>query len=197
MSQRVARRVSRPKSTDAVGNYLDEVSAHALLTAEDEVRLARAIEAGDAAGDKLVAGGRITATQRRELQALVDAGTEAKAAFIRSNLRLVISIAKRLEELYYPNDELPYSINKRSPTLRVLQQLRNEAHRFAIGFHRDQRSRAAFKSSLTEIKGIGDKTTKELIAHFKSVKRIMEAGEEELAEVVGRSKAKIVYDHFH
>jgi excinuclease ABC subunit C len=109
----------------------------------------------------------------------------------------LIAIAKRLEELYYPNDELPFSINKRSPTLRVLQHLRNEAHRFAIGFHRDQRSRAAFKSSLSEIKGIGDKTTKELIKHFKSVKRIMEASKEELEEVVGKSKGGIVYEYFH
>ena len=109
----------------------------------------------------------------------------------------LISIAKRLEELYYPKDELPFSINKRSPTLRVLQHLRNEAHRFAINFHRDQRSRHAFKSSLTEINGIGDKTTKVLIKEFKSVKRIMEASRDELDEVIGKSKGGIVFDHIH
>ncbi|NNE56119.1 MAG: excinuclease ABC subunit C, partial [Flavobacteriales bacterium] len=109
----------------------------------------------------------------------------------------LIAIAKRLEEIYYPKDEFPFSINKRSPTLRVLQHLRNEAHRFAISFHRDQRSRHAFKSSLSEIKGIGDKTTKTLIREFKSVKRIMEASREELDDVVGKSKGGIVFDYFH
>jgi len=95
MSQRVARRVSRPKSTDAVGIYLDEVSAHALLTAEDEVRLARAIELGKAAGETLIEGGDFNQFEKSQLDAAVSAGMDAKAAFIRSNLRLVISIAKR------------------------------------------------------------------------------------------------------
>ncbi len=95
MSRRVARRVSRPKSTDAVGIYLDEVSEHALLTAEDEVRLARVIESGMRASETLVSSRRISKAERIKLVAEVEAGNEAKAAFIRANLRLVISIAKR------------------------------------------------------------------------------------------------------
>ncbi len=95
MSQRVARRVTRPKSTDAVGIYLDEVAAHGLLTAEDEVRLARLIEAGAAAAARLAHGDDLDTSERVEMESAVEAGTEAKAAFIRSNLRLVISIAKR------------------------------------------------------------------------------------------------------
>lgn len=95
MSQRVARRVSRPKSTDAVGIYLDEVSGHALLTAEDEVRLARVIEMGTVASSTIASGAKLPNATRAELEAQIEAGTNAKAAFIRANLRLVISIAKR------------------------------------------------------------------------------------------------------
>jgi len=109
----------------------------------------------------------------------------------------VVSIAKRLEEIYYPKDELPLHISKKSTTLRILQHLRNEAHRFAINFHRDQRSRKAIRSSLDNIKGIGDKTARELMKHFKSVKRIREASEKELVSIVGKHKAGIIYGYFN
>jgi len=95
MPQRVARRIPRIRSTDTVGLYLDEVSGHVLLTAEDEVRLARLIEAGINASAVLGTKQRITPAERSRLTEEVEAGTEAKAIFIRANLRLVISIAKR------------------------------------------------------------------------------------------------------
>lgn len=109
----------------------------------------------------------------------------------------VISIAKRLEEIYYPKDDLPLHLSKKSPTLRLLQHLRNEAHRFAIGFHRDQRSRAAITSGLNGIPGIGDKTATALLRRFKSLKRLSEATLEEISETVGNHKAKAVYQHLH
>lgn len=108
----------------------------------------------------------------------------------------ICSIAKRLEEIYFPEDPVPLYINKKSESLRVIQQLRDEAHRFAITFHRQQRSKSALVSELDGIKGIGPKTVKELMRVFKSVKGIKEAGAEAWAEVVGEAKAKILADYF-
>jgi len=105
----------------------------------------------------------------------------------------IIGIAKRLEEIYYPGDQFPVHINKKSESLKLLQQLRDEAHRFAITFHRDQRSKGALKSSLTGIKGVGEKTAWKLLKKFRSVKKIREAGVEELAGVVGRAKAEVLH----
>jgi excinuclease ABC subunit C len=108
----------------------------------------------------------------------------------------IIGIAKRLEEIYFPGDSLPIYIDKRSESLKVIQYLRNEAHRFGITFHRDKRSKAAIKSSLTDIKGIGFRTAQQLLWKFKSVKKIQEASLEELEEAVNKKAAKTVYDHF-
>ncbi len=105
----------------------------------------------------------------------------------------IIGIAKRLEEIYYPGDQFPVHINKKSESLKLLQQLRDEAHRFAITFHRDQRSKGALKSSLTGIKSVGEKTAWKLLKKFRSVKKIREAGVEELAGVVGRAKAEVLH----
>lgn len=107
----------------------------------------------------------------------------------------VIGIAKRLEEIYYPGDSLPLYIDKRSETLKVIQHLRNEAHRFGITHHRNRRSKSAIKSEITDIPGIGEATLKQLMAHFKSVKRVKAASEEEIASVIGHSKAKIIAAH--
>jgi excinuclease ABC subunit C len=109
----------------------------------------------------------------------------------------IIGIAKRLEEIYFPEDTIPLYLDKRSETLKIIQQLRNEAHRFGITFHRNKRSKAAINSELEEIEGIGEKTASELLKHFKSVKRIKDASLEELAKSVGTSKAKKIYDNFH
>ena len=107
----------------------------------------------------------------------------------------VIGIAKKLEEIYYPGDSLPMYIDKRSETLKIIQHLRNEAHRFGITHHRNKRSKNALGSELTQIEGIGDKTAQQLIKHFKSVKRVKEANDEELSKIVGPSKAKIIRNY--
>ena len=103
-----------------------------------------------------------------------------------------IGITKRLDEIYFPGDSVPLYIDKNSETLRVIQKLRDEAHRFGITHHRNKRSKSQVRSALDDIKGIGPKTRTLLLKHFKSVKRIKEASEEEIAMVVGASKARIV-----
>jgi len=109
----------------------------------------------------------------------------------------IIGIAKRLEELFYPGDSVPLYLDKKSETLKVIQMLRNEAHRFGITFHRDKRSKSALNSSMETIPGIGEKTMQSLILHFKSVKRLKLATEKEISEVIGVSKAKKIYDFYN
>lgn len=104
----------------------------------------------------------------------------------------VVGIAKRLEEIYFPGDSVPLYIDKNSESLRVVQHLRDEAHRFGITHHRNQRSKSAITSELDDIKGIGEKTRTALLSHFRSVKRIREASEADLAAVVGPAKAKLI-----
>lgn len=101
----------------------------------------------------------------------------------------IIGIAKRLEEIYYPEDPLPLLISKKSPALLLIQRIRDEAHRFAITFHRQKRSKSTFVTEIEEIPGIGKKTADKLLAHFKSVKKIKGASLEELTEVAGKSAA--------
>lgn len=122
------------------------------------------------------------------LKSIDDLGLRGKIA--------IIGIAKRLEELFYPGDSVPLYLDKKSETLKVIQQLRNEAHRFGITFHRDKRSKAALNSSIESIPGIGEKTMQTLIKHFKSVKRLKLATEKEISEVVGLSKAKKISDFY-
>lgn len=109
----------------------------------------------------------------------------------------IIGIAKRLEELFYPGDTIPLYLDKKSETLKIIQQLRNEAHRFGITFHRNKRSSTALNTELETISGIGEKTVVELLKHFRSVTRIKEESEEKLAEVIGPAKAKIIHGHYH
>ncbi len=108
----------------------------------------------------------------------------------------VIGIAKRLEEIYFPDDPVPLYLDKNSETLKLIQQLRDEAHRFGITFHRDKRSKAQISSELDNIKGIGPQTKKKLLAHFKSTKRIQEASDEEIISQIGSAKGKIIINHF-
>ncbi len=108
----------------------------------------------------------------------------------------VVGIAKRLEEIYFPGDSVPLYIDKNSESLRVVQQLRDEAHRFGITHHRNRRSKSAIVSELSQIKGIGPGTEQTLLAHFKSVKRIREASLDALAAVIGPAKARLVRAHF-
>ena len=106
----------------------------------------------------------------------------------------IIGLAERLEEIFFPKDPVPLILDKKSETLKVIQHLRDEAHRFGIGFHRDVRSKKQIQSELDNIKGIGKKTKEDLLRHFKSVKRIRSAEEEELSALIGRNKAKLLYE---
>ncbi len=109
----------------------------------------------------------------------------------------VVGIAKRLEEIYFPGDSVPLYIDKNSESLRVVQQLRDEAHRFGITHHRNQRSKGQIVSELDGVKGIGEKTRDALLQHFKSVKRLREASIDSIADIVGPSKASIIYAALH
>ena len=109
----------------------------------------------------------------------------------------IIGIAKRLEELYFPGDSLPLYLDKKSMSLKLLQQLRNEAHRFAITFHRKTRSKNTFHNELTDIKGIGEIVAKKLLQEFRSVGKISETDIDALASVIGKAKAKLIWDHFN
>ncbi len=109
----------------------------------------------------------------------------------------IIGIAKRLEEIYFPGDSVPIYINKNSETLKVIQQLRDEAHRFGITFHRNKRSKGFITSELSLISGVGEATIKKLLSDFKSVKQIKEQDESQLADSIGKAKAKIVFSYFH
>lgn len=122
------------------------------------------------------------------LKALEDLDLRGKIA--------ILGIAKRLEELYFPGDQYPLHLDKRSETLKVIQRLRDEAHRFGITHHRNKRSKGTFKSELEEINGIGKKTIEVLLKKFKSTKKVKEANLKELIEVVGNAKAKQIKEYF-
>ena len=108
----------------------------------------------------------------------------------------IIGIAKRLEEIYFPEDSLPLYIDKKSESLKLIQRIRDEAHRFAITYHRDKRSRNSLISELENIEGIGKKTAAKLLKYFKGVKKIREAPFEDIATVVGNDKAHKVKQYF-
>jgi excinuclease ABC subunit C len=108
----------------------------------------------------------------------------------------VIGIAKKLEEIYFPGDSVPIYLDKNSVSLKIIQHLRNEAHRFGIGFHRDKRSADMIKSDLDQIKGIGPRTKEILLQHFGSVEKLKTAGMEELENLVGPSKASVLLEYF-
>lgn len=109
----------------------------------------------------------------------------------------IIGIAKRLEEIYYPSDPIPLYLDKKSETLKIIQQLRNEAHRFGINHHRNKRSKQAIETELELIPGIGQQTIVTLLQYFRSVKRISQTSKVDLAEVIGESRATKVYNHYH
>ena len=122
------------------------------------------------------------------VQALKDLNLYGKIA--------IVGIAKRLEEIYYPGDSLPLYIDKKSESLKVIQHMRDEAHRFGITHHRNRRSKGAIVSKLTEIKGIGEETASELLRIFKSVSRVKKTSHEDLAKVIGPSKAMLIKKYF-
>lgn len=127
---------------------------------------------------------------------IIDGGKGQLSSAVKSLERLglmgqiaIIGIAKKLEEIYFPGDSVPLYLDKRSETLKVIQQARNEAHRFGINHHRNQRSKEALHTSLDNIPGIGPKTIQKLIGHFGSIKRVLEADEQELIDLIGKEKA--------
>jgi len=109
----------------------------------------------------------------------------------------IVGIAKKLEEIYFPGDSIPIYIDKRSESLKVIQHLRNEAHRFGITHHRNKRSKRALNTELNSIPGVGEKTIKDLLREFKSVKRVKEATEKEIARVVGQARATTIVSYFN
>ncbi|MBW3524641.1 excinuclease ABC subunit UvrC [Chryseobacterium sp. NKUCC03_KSP] len=109
----------------------------------------------------------------------------------------IVGIAKRLEEIFFPEDSIPLYLDKKSETLKILQQVRDEAHRFGVKHHRTRRTNSTIKSELEEIPGVGEKTIELLLSKLRSVKRIKEANLETLEEILGRSKAKIIWEFFN
>ena len=109
----------------------------------------------------------------------------------------IIGIAKRLEEIFFPEDPVPLYLDKKSETLKVLQRVRDESHRFGVKHHRTRRKNSTIKSELEEIPSVGEKTIQQLLSRLKSVKRIKEASLETLEEILGKSKAKAVWEHFN
>ncbi len=135
---------------------------------------------------------------------IIDGGKGQLSATMKSidelglrNKMVVVGIAKRLEEIYFPEDSIPLYISKKSESLKLIQQLRNEAHRFAINFHRDQRSKNALGTALTDIPGVGKTTAEKLLTRYKSIKRIKGLQKEELETVVGKSVTKKIFDYWH
>ncbi len=122
------------------------------------------------------------------LQSLDKLGLRGKVA--------IIGIAKRLEEIYFPGDSIPLYLDKRSETLKIIQQIRDEAHRFGITHHRSKRDKGTLKTELTEIKGISTATAQKLLSELKSVKRIKDASENELTDIIGKAKAKTIIDYY-
>lgn len=150
-------------------------------------RYTRMMAEGEKLPDMVVVDGG-----KGQLSAAVEAFDEMG---IRGEVTLV-GIAKRLEEIYYPGDSLPLYIDKKSPSLRVIQHMRDEAHRFGITHHRDRRSKGQVVSELDAIKGIGPASQTLLMKHFKSLKRLREASVDEMVEVVGQAKARVIFDYF-
>ena len=135
---------------------------------------------------------------------LIDGGKGQLSSAIKSLKLLglygkisIISIAERLEEIFFPNDPIPLYLDKKSETLKILQRVRDEAHRFGVKHHRTRRKNSALKSELEEIPGVGKKTIELLLSKLKSVKRVREASLETLEEILGKSKGKIVWGYFH
>jgi excinuclease ABC subunit C len=135
---------------------------------------------------------------------IIDGGKGQLSSAVKSldelNLRgkiAVIGIAKKLEEIFFPDDSIPIYLNKNSETLKIIQNARDEAHRFGITFHRSRRSKNTIKTELNEILGIGNATSEILLSKFKSVKKISELNFEDLEKIVGKSKAEIIHTYFH
>jgi excinuclease ABC subunit C len=109
----------------------------------------------------------------------------------------IIGIAKRLEEIYFPEDSFPLHLDKTSETLKIIQQLRDEAHRFGITHHKQKRNKSTLQTELNQIPGVGDKTAQKLLTYFQSVKKIKNLSVSTLQEIVPLKTAQKIYDYFH
>jgi len=134
---------------------------------------------------------------------VIDGGKGQLGSALKSleklNLRgviAIIGIAKRLEEIYFPGDPIPLYLDKTSESLKLIQHLRDEAHRFGITHHRKKRDKGTLKTELTSIDGIGAKTAETLLQKFRSIKKIKETMPDELTKEIGKAKAQIVFDYF-
>lgn len=135
---------------------------------------------------------------------LIDGGKGQLSSAVKSLKTLglygkitIVGIAKRLEEIFFPEDPIPLYLDKKSETLKILQRVRDEAHRFGVKHHRTRRKNSTIKSELEEIPGVGPKSIEMLLSKMKSVKRIREANLETLEEILGKSKAKMVFEYFN
>lgn len=135
---------------------------------------------------------------------LIDGGKGQLSSAIKSLKLLglygkitIVGIAKRLEEIFFPEDPIPLYLDKKSETLKILQRVRDEAHRFGVKHHRTRRTNNTIKSELEEIPGVGEKTIELLLKKLKSVKRVKEANLETLEEILGKSKARVIWDFFN
>ncbi len=151
-------------------------------------RYSRLVEEGRDLPDLIVIDGG-----KGQLSSAVEALREADVL----DKVIVVGLAKKLEEIYFPNDPNPLCLDLRSHTIQIIQHIRDEAHRFGITFHRNKRSKAVFRTELTDIDGIGTKTAQALLLKFTSVARIKTATLESISLCIGKSKALRVYNHFH
>ena len=140
----------------------------------------------------------------RDRLSIIDGGKGQLSSALNSLDRLglrgkiaIVGIAKRLEEIYFPQDPIPLYLDKKSESLKVIQYLRNEAHRFGITFHRNKRSKGAIRSGLDAIPGVGPKTKENLLKKFKSFKRIKAAPIKDLIELLGEKKGKQLHEHLN
>jgi excinuclease ABC subunit C len=153
--------------------------------------------------DQMGAGAAAEITRGLPQLIIIDGGKGQLSAAVTSLEKLgllgkvaVAGIAKKLEEIYFPHDSLPLYIDKKSPSLRLIQQIRDEAHRFAITFHRKKRDKGTLRTGLIDIKGISEKSAEKLLQHFHSVEKVRNATFEELAAVVGKSKAQSILRYY-
>ena len=134
---------------------------------------------------------------------VIDGGKGQLSSAIKSlkllgieNQVTILGIAKRLEEIYYPGDQYPMYLDKKSETLKIIQQLRDEAHRFGITFHRKKRDKSTLSTELENIPGIGRTSADKLLRHFKSVKKIREASADEVLQVLNNSQTHALLNYF-
>jgi len=210
--QRLPRRIecfdnSNIQGTDPVASMVCFVDATPRKSEYKRFKIKSVVGADDYASMKEIVMRRYKRVKKEKLQPpdliLIDGGKGQLNAALEGLREIdfeghseVAGIAKRLEEVFLPGKANPYMIPKTSPALRLLQRARDEAHRFAINYHRDKRSKRTLKTELTEIAGIGEKTAAELIKTFGSVKRIQQAEEAQLQEVIGKKKGSVVFEYF-